>query len=74
MSELKKREGYTVVNGRYVRDIKRKIKVNAKKSWLHLGKKIVVGKEVDLSVSEYHFALDRGLVDEAPDQPKMLEA
>ena len=73
MAELKKREGYKVVNGRYVKDIKRDIKAKAKKSWPHLGKKTVVGKDVELSPSEYHYALDRELVEESPNQPRMLE-
>lgn len=73
MAQLKKKEGYNIVDGRYVRDIKRDIKAKVKKSWSHLGKKTVVGKDVELSQSEYHYALDRGLVEESPDQPRMLE-
>lgn len=74
MAELKKREGYRIVDGRYVKEVKRNVKAKVKKSWTHLGKKTVVGKEVELSQAEYHYALDRGLVEEASGQPRMLEA
>lgn len=72
MTVMKKKEGYTVVDGRYVKDIKRDIKAKVKGAWQHLGKKTVVGDEVALSLEEYYFALDRGLVEEAPGQPRML--
>lgn len=71
---LKKREGYEVVKGRYVKIVERPIKAKVKKSWPHLGKKTVVGEEVSLSSAEYFFVLEQGLVEESPDQPRMIEA
>lgn len=70
---LKKREGYDIVEDRYVNIVDRPIKVKVKKSWPHLGKKTVVGDEVALSQSEYLFVLEQGMVEESPDQPRMLE-
>lgn len=70
---MKKREGYTIKDGRYVKDIKRDIKAKVLKSWPHLGKKTKVGEEVSLSSAEYFFVLEKGLVDASPDQPRLLE-
>lgn len=61
------------VEGRYVKVVDRQIKAKVKKSWPHLGKKTVVGEEVSLSSSEYFFVLDKGLVEESKDQPRLLE-
>ena len=71
---LKKKEGYNIVEGRYVKIVDRPIKAKVKKSWPHLGKKTVVGEEVSLSSAEYFFVLEQGLVEESPDQPRMIEA
>ena len=70
---LKKRDGYHLVKGRYVKVVDRPIKAKVKKSWPHLGKKTKVGEEVALSQSEYFFVLESGLVEDSPDQPRMLE-
>lgn len=70
---LKKREGCKIVDGRYVKNVKRDIKTKVKKDWLHLGEKTVVGEEVVLSQSEYFFCLDKDLIEESADQPRMLE-
>lgn len=71
---LKKKDGYEEVDGRYVKIVDRPIKAKVKKSWPHLGKKTVVGEEVSLSLAEYHFVLDRGLVDKSPDAPLAIAA
>ena len=71
---MKKKDGYEEVDGRYVKIVDRPIKAKVKKPWLHLGKKTVVGEEVALSQSEYLFVLEQGMVEESPDQPRMLEA
>ena len=71
---LKKREGYNIVEGRYVRIVDRPIKAKVIKSWPHLGEKTVVGEEVSLSLAEYDFVLDRGLVDKSTDAPLAIAA
>ena len=71
--DLKNREGYEVVEGRYVKIVDRQIKAKVKKSWQHLGKKTVVGEEVALSSKEYFFVLEKGLIEASPDQPRLLE-
>ena len=70
---MKKREGYTIKDGRYAKEIKRDIKAKVLKPWPHLGEKTKVGKEVSLSSGEYFFVLEKGLIEASPDQPRLLE-
>lgn len=49
-----------------------RVKAKVLKSWIHKGKPTEVDSVVELDLSDYVFCLEKGCVEEAPNQPKAI--